>query len=144
MRRRVDRILTRFSTDIDHASRVTFAQSNEVWLAKHVVARVSQQERSTLFREITLAPAITGLRSRLRTLHTADPAAAHAAGYTWTPFYALDSKHARSQLTSLIDRGALNPATGRHLDSMLASMFEAIHLAPIALTHTDAAPGDTA
>ena len=190
MRARVDQILARFGTSVTRASRVPFAQSNEVWLAAEIVIRMGKLGRNSLSREVALAPAIPAevgypevldhgtidghewmvsvrlpgenlheawpglqlsartdaladLWSRLRILHTTDIVTARAAGCTSTRYYDLDPTQAHTGLAALVERGALDVATGNRLADLLGEAFEAMSLVPLALNHADAAPGNT-
>lgn len=87
--------------------------------------------------------AISDLWSRLQALHTTDVEAARTAGCTRTRFYDLDPTRWRNQLGELVTSGALRSSLAARLAGLLAEAFEAIPLAPIALTHTDASPGNT-
>ena len=189
MRARVDQILVQFGTSVTRASRVPFAQSNEVWIGENVVVRMGKLGRNSLSREVALAPvipaevgypevldhgtidghewmasvrlpgenlheawpdlqptarteALADLWSRLRILHTTDIAAARAAGCTSTRYYDLDPAHAHTGLATLVARGALDVTTGNRLAELLSEAFEAMPLVPLALNHTDAAPGN--
>ncbi|MEQ4206304.1 hypothetical protein [Actinopolymorpha sp. B9G3] len=86
--------------------------------------------------------AVGDLWSRLQVLHATDIAAARAAGCTSTRYYDLDSAQAHIGLAELVDRGALEVSIGNRLAALLSEAFEAIPLAPLALNHTDAAPGN--
>ncbi|MGW5362935.1 nucleotidyltransferase domain-containing protein [Actinopolymorpha pittospori] len=189
MRTRVDQILARFATSTDRATRIPFAQSNEVWLAEGIVVRMGRLGRNSLSREVALAPAIPAevgypevldhgildghewmvsvrlpgqnlheawphlqptarkealadLWARLRILHTTDIVAARAAGCTSTRYYDLDPARAHTGLAALVRRGVLDVPTGNRLAELLSEAFEAMSLVPLALNHTDAAPGN--
>jgi aminoglycoside phosphotransferase len=86
--------------------------------------------------------ALADLWSRLRALHTTDITAARAAGCTSTRYYDLDPTQAHTGLADLVERGALEGTIGDRLADLLDEAFEAIPLVPLALNHTDAAPGN--
>lgn len=86
--------------------------------------------------------AITDLWTRVRAIHRTDVERARALGCTATPFYALAEADAARLLGGLTDQGLVDDVLGRRLREMLAEMFHAMRLVPIALAHTDAGPNN--
>lgn len=86
--------------------------------------------------------ALEDVWARLNCVHSVDVDRALEAGATSTPFYTLTAGAADRLLDELRHREAIDAALHRELGRILERGFDAMSLAPLALTHTDVHPGN--